>query len=118
MPRKLRNQYHGVMYHVMSRGDRREKIFLADIDRQDFIKTLAEPCQKTGWQVHAHCLMPKLEIVARLRREMTRSLKAIAALVHLGTSKTANAKLQKHMRTSSLNNTAQAALGLGVGASG
>jgi len=46
------------MYHVMSRGDRREKIFLDDIDRQDFIKTLAEARQKTGWQVHAYCLMP------------------------------------------------------------
>ncbi len=45
------------MYHVMSRGDRREDIFLDDVDRQDFIKTLAEACQKTGWQVHAYCLM-------------------------------------------------------------
>jgi REP element-mobilizing transposase RayT len=30
---------------------------LDDIDRHDFIKTLAEACQKTGWQVHAYCLM-------------------------------------------------------------
>jgi REP element-mobilizing transposase RayT len=45
------------MYHVMSRGDRREDIFLNDVDRQDFIKTLAEACKKTGWQVHAYCLM-------------------------------------------------------------
>jgi REP element-mobilizing transposase RayT len=42
----------------MSRGDRRERIFLDDVDRQDFIKTLAEACQKTNWQVHAYCLMP------------------------------------------------------------
>jgi len=41
----------------MSRGDRREDIFLDDIDRHDFIKTLAETCLKTGWQVHAFCLM-------------------------------------------------------------
>jgi REP element-mobilizing transposase RayT len=41
----------------MSRGDRREDIFLDDVDRQDFLKTLAEACQKTGWQVHAYCLM-------------------------------------------------------------
>ena len=27
------------------------------MDRHDFIKTLAEACQKTGWQVHAFCLM-------------------------------------------------------------
>lgn len=58
MPRKLRLQYPGAMYHVMSRGDRREQIFLDDVDRHDFIKTLAEACQKTGWQVHAYCLMP------------------------------------------------------------
>jgi putative transposase len=58
MPRQLRLQYPGAMYHVMSRGDRREKIFLDDVDRQDFIKTLAEACQKTGWQVHAYCIRP------------------------------------------------------------
>jgi len=57
MPRKLRVEYPGAMYHVMSRGDQREDIFLDDVDRHDFIKTLAEACQRTGWQVHAYCLM-------------------------------------------------------------
>ena len=41
----------------MSRGDRREEIYHDDVDRQDFLKTLAEACQKTDWQVHAYCLM-------------------------------------------------------------
>jgi hypothetical protein len=36
MPRKMRVEYPGAIYHVMSRGDRREDIFLDDIDRQDF----------------------------------------------------------------------------------
>jgi hypothetical protein len=57
MPRKLRVEYPGAMCHVMSRGDRCENIFLDDVDRQDFLKTLAEACQKAGWQVHAYCLM-------------------------------------------------------------
>ena len=57
MPRKLRVEYPGAMYHVMSRGDRREDIYLDDVDRQDFLKTLAEACQKAGWEVHAYCLM-------------------------------------------------------------
>ena len=57
MPRKMRVEYPGAMYHVMSRGDRGESIFLDDVDRQDFVKTLAEACQKTDWQVHAWCLM-------------------------------------------------------------
>jgi len=57
MPRKLRVEFPGAIYHVMSRGDRRENIYVNDVDRQDFLKTLAEACQKTGWQVHAYCLM-------------------------------------------------------------
>jgi REP-associated tyrosine transposase len=48
MPRKLRLEYPGAMYHVMSRGDSGESIYLDDVDRQDFVKTLAEVCQKTG----------------------------------------------------------------------
>ena len=57
MPRQMRVEYPGAIYHVMSRGDRREDIFLDDVDRQDFIKTLAEACQKTDFQVHTYCLM-------------------------------------------------------------
>ena len=48
----MRVEYGGAIYHVMSRGDRREDIFLDDVDRQDFLKTLAETCQKTGFQVY------------------------------------------------------------------
>jgi putative transposase len=57
MPRKLRVEYPGAMYHVMSRGDRCQEIFLDDVVRQDFLKAPAEACQKAGWRVHAYCLM-------------------------------------------------------------
>src|SRR3974377_1552514 len=57
MARKLRLEYPGAMYHVMSRGDQGEDIFFDDVDRHDFIKTLAEACQKADWQVDAFCLM-------------------------------------------------------------
>jgi len=42
----------------MNRGDRREPIFKDDRDRENFVKTLDETCAKTGWHVHAYCLMP------------------------------------------------------------
>jgi REP element-mobilizing transposase RayT len=58
MPRKLRLEYEGAIYHVMNRGDRREAIFKDDTDRERFLETLGECCAKTGWQVHALCLMP------------------------------------------------------------
>ena len=57
VPRPLRIQYQGALYHVMSRGDRREAIFLDDADRNEFLRTLGEACAKMGWQVHAYCLM-------------------------------------------------------------
>jgi len=57
MARKLRLQYEGAIYHLMSRGDRGEAIFRDDLDRRLFLKTLAEACEKTDWQVHAWCLM-------------------------------------------------------------
>ena len=40
----------------------------------------------------------KLEIGARLRRETTLTIKAIAARVHLGTSKSANANLHRYLQ--------------------
>ena len=57
MARKLRIEYAGAVYHVMNRGDRREAVFEDDRDRQRFLETVSEGCQKTGWQIHAYCLM-------------------------------------------------------------
>lgn len=57
MARKLRVEYPGAIYHVLNRGDRREAIFRTGQDRAMFLDTLGETCQKTGWQVHAFCLM-------------------------------------------------------------
>jgi REP element-mobilizing transposase RayT len=57
MARQLRIEYDGAIYHLMSRGDRREDIFRDDHDRKTFLKTLADTCAKTGWRVHAYCLM-------------------------------------------------------------
>lgn len=47
MPRKLRLQYPGAIYHLMNRGDRREKIFKDDQDRRRFLETLGQACEKT-----------------------------------------------------------------------
>jgi REP element-mobilizing transposase RayT len=57
MPRQLRREYEGAIYHVMSRGDRLEAIYEDDEDRRIFLKTLGEACGKAGWEIHAYCLM-------------------------------------------------------------
>jgi hypothetical protein len=55
--RSIRIEYPGAFYHMMARGNRQEAIFRRDPDRELFLKTLGEACQKTGWQVHTYCLM-------------------------------------------------------------
>ena len=57
MARKVRIEYAGAVYHVMSRGDRREPIFFDDKDREMFLATLAEMCERTGALVHSYVLM-------------------------------------------------------------
>ena len=54
----------------------------------------------------------KLEIAARLRRETTLSIKAIAKRTYLGTSKSANIRLYTAVRHIVPVQTAQATLGL------
>ena len=57
MPRQMRREYAGAIYHVMNRGDRREAIFRDAVDRRMFLAALTEACGKTQWQIHAWCLM-------------------------------------------------------------
>jgi putative transposase len=58
MPRPLRVEYAGAIYHVVNRGDHREPIVHDDQDRRRFWETLGEACRKTQWEVLAVCLMP------------------------------------------------------------
>ena len=57
MARPLRIEYEGALYHVMSRGNARQDIFLADPDRDLFLDTLADTVNRFGWICRAYCLM-------------------------------------------------------------
>ena len=57
MARPLRIEFAGALYHVTSRGDRREDIYLDDGDRQLFLEVLEAVCERFNWEVHAYCLM-------------------------------------------------------------
>jgi REP-associated tyrosine transposase len=46
MPRPLRIEYSGAIYHVINRGDRREAIYLEAADREMFLTTLGQTCQR------------------------------------------------------------------------
>jgi len=45
MARPLRIEYPGAVYHITSRGNDRERIFLDDNDRKGFLDILAKSLQ-------------------------------------------------------------------------
>ena len=51
MARPLGIEYPGAIYHVLSRGDRREAIFRTEADRKLFLNLLDQTCRRTGWQM-------------------------------------------------------------------
>jgi REP element-mobilizing transposase RayT len=57
MTRPLRLEFSNALYHVTSRGDRREDIFLSDDDRNDWLEVLGNVCTRFNWVVHAFCQM-------------------------------------------------------------
>jgi REP element-mobilizing transposase RayT len=57
MARPLRIEFSGAIYHVTSRGNAREDIWLDDTDRAMFLGVLAKVISRFDWRCHAYCLM-------------------------------------------------------------
>jgi len=57
MARPLRIEYPGAVYHITSRGNARQDIFLDDTDRIRFLKTAQQAMDRFNWLCYAFCLM-------------------------------------------------------------
>jgi putative transposase len=57
MARPLRLESEAGVYHLLNRGNHRADIFRSEGAKKAFLKCLGEACTKTGWIVHAWCLM-------------------------------------------------------------
>ncbi len=57
MSRPLRIEFPGAVYHVTSRGHRREPIYRDDIDRMAHLDVIAQAMDRFDAQVLAYCLM-------------------------------------------------------------
>ena len=57
MARSIRIQYKNALYHIYSRGQRKENIFLDNNDRKKFIKKLEETIEKFSLKIHCYVLM-------------------------------------------------------------
>ncbi len=83
-------EHHAGALHLASAEAKAERI-------------VAEELKRRGWKAadlkrRRKSDPDKLEIGARLRRETTLTIKAIAGRVCLGSSKSANANLHRHLR--------------------
>ena len=57
MARPLRIEFAEALYHITSRGDGREAIYLDDGDRELFSSVFADVCERFNWSCHVYCLM-------------------------------------------------------------
>ena len=57
MSRPLRLELAGGVYHVTSRGDGREDIYLSDGDRRVWLEVFGQVCKRFNWVCHAWCQM-------------------------------------------------------------
>ena len=57
MARPIRLEFPNAIYHVTTRGNGGDDIFIGDQDRQLFLTVLGEVVSRTGWIIHAYVLM-------------------------------------------------------------
>ena len=57
MVRPLRIEFPGAVYHVTSRGNAKQAIFIDDEDRGRFFDVLSIVVERFHWLCHAYCLM-------------------------------------------------------------
>ncbi len=57
MARPLRIEFPGALYHITSRGNTQNKIYLNDADRHEFLHLVDQTVRRFDWYCHAYCLM-------------------------------------------------------------
>ena len=58
MGRAWRIEYEGALYHLMSRGNDGQDIYLNDADRNLFLETISEMSERFKVDIFAYVLMP------------------------------------------------------------
>jgi putative transposase len=58
MGRPLREEEAGALYHVIARGNNRERLFLDDADYRRYLTLLGTAIRRQRWHCMSYCLMP------------------------------------------------------------
>jgi REP-associated tyrosine transposase len=57
MPRKPRNAYVGGLFHVGTRGNNKQDVYLDGADRYWFLEMFGKVVVRYAWDIYAYCLM-------------------------------------------------------------
>jgi putative transposase len=57
MPRKLRIEFAGAIYHINNRGNYRLDVFIDDKSKDAFLQCLFQAAQRFGWKLHSFVVM-------------------------------------------------------------
>lgn len=57
LARPLRIEFAGALYHVTSRGNARQNVYLNDADRGRWLSVFAKVCDRFNWVCYSYCLM-------------------------------------------------------------
>lgn len=58
MPRPLRIEYPGAVYHVLTRGNNRQAVFRDNTDRRAYLARLRQYCAEKRVELLCYCLLP------------------------------------------------------------
>ena len=76
MGRPWRIEYEGALYHLMSRGNNGQAIYLNDDDRILFLETISEMAERYDFEIYAYVLMSNHYhlLVKTLRPNLTKAM--------------------------------------------
>jgi REP element-mobilizing transposase RayT len=57
MAKPLRIEFPGAVYHITSRGNAKQNIYLDEEDKRNFLEVLSLVVERFNWLCHAYCLM-------------------------------------------------------------
>lgn len=82
MPRPIRMQYEGAMYHVMNRGVNKNDIFFSSAHKRLFLEILSEIFLENKIEVHGFCLMNNHYhlLIKTVMRNLSESMQSVSSL--------------------------------------
>jgi hypothetical protein len=104
----LRLQFPGACYHLINRGNYRGAIFAKDSTKRAFVQCLFETVARTGWLLHAWCLLsnhyhlaaetPAPNLVAGMRERTTAPNRWLSEQLQMGSPSTVSRTINECRR--------------------